>query len=430
MSRPLRVLLIEDEPNDAELLVRKLRSGGFVPSAERVDRLDDVRQALQREEWDVVLCDHSMPGFRSADVLMLLKERAHMTPLIVVSGAIGEQEVVDALHLGAASFVDKNGLSRLVPMIERALEDAELRRAHHRTQRELELVRAAVDSANDLILILETLEDESANILYVNGAAERITGYSAAELMESGMGILYGPGTESSVLGEGHLSLTRGGAATVEWLMYRKDASAMWVETVIEPIASGPSQFISVSRDITDRKNAEEKFAFLATHDPLTGLANRTLLDERIDGFLARARRAGTHVGVLLMDLDGFKAVNDSHGHEIGDRLLREIAHRLTCAVREVDTVARLGGDEFVVVLGDATGLEPIVRAAERILEFASAPIAIDDKHCDVSISIGIAVYPNDGETGATLIKSADRAMYHVKGHGKNGFHFASVRAA
>src|ERR1700722_18424921 len=165
MSRPLRVLLIEDEPNDAELLVRKLRSGGFAPSPERADRLDDVRQALCREEWDVILCDHSMPGFRSADVLKLLKERAQATPLIVVSGAIGEQEVVDALHLGAASYVDKNSLSRLVPMIERALEDAELRRSHQRTQRELELVRAAVDSANDLILILETLEGESPKIL-------------------------------------------------------------------------------------------------------------------------------------------------------------------------------------------------------------------------------------------------------------------------
>jgi diguanylate cyclase (GGDEF)-like protein/PAS domain S-box-containing protein len=430
MSRPLRVLLIEDEPNDAELLVRKLRSGGFVPSAERVDRLEDVREALEREEWDVVLCDHSMPGFRSADVLVMLRERVQTTPLIVVSGAIGEQEVVDALHLGAASYVDKNSLSRLVPMIERALQDAELRRAHQRTQRELELVRAAVDSANDLILILETLEDEPASILYVNGAAERITGYTAAELMERGLGTLYGPDTDSSALGQGQISLTRGGAATVECKMYRKDGSAMWVETVIEPIASGSSQFISVSRDITDRKNAEEKVAFLATHDPLTGLANRTLLDERIDGYLARARRTGTHVGVLVIDLDGFKAVNDSHGHEIGDRLLREIAHRLTCSVREVDTVARLGGDEFVVVLGDAIALEPIVRAAERILESASAPITLDDKRCHVSISIGVAVYPNDGETGSTLIKSADKAMYHVKGHGKNGFHFASVRAA
>ena len=421
--------MIEDDPNDAELLIRKLRTGGFLLSTHRTDQLPEVKRALIEDTWDLVLSDHSMPGFRSSDVLELLTEHAVDTPLVIVSGAIGEQEVVEALHHGAAGYVDKASLSRLVPMIERVLEGAELRRRHARAVQDLELVRAAIDSANDLIAILEVREREAPAIVFVNGACERITGYSGDELIARGPDILRGPDTDRAAIGRVMRAMARGNAATTEWLLYCKNDTATWMETEVHPIEAGSNRFISVSRDITERKKSEAEFAFLATHDPLTSLANRKLLDERLHRDLARARRTGSHVAVMLVDLDGFKEVNDSFGHASGDELLRELGRRLTCCTRETDTVARLGGDEFVVVLADAAGLEPIARAAERILDCVSKPVVIGGNISKLSISIGIAVHPNDGETPAALIKSADQAMYHVKMNGKHGFHFAGIRS-
>src|SRR5579859_7063975 len=168
MTESLRVLMVEDDPNDAELLLRKLERGGFDVSSQRVWEFEDVREALERNGWDVVLSDHSMPGFKSADVLTLMNELRCEAPLIVVSGAIGEHEVVDLLHRGAASYVDKANLSRLAPMIARVLHQVRLQREHTATQMQLELVRAAVDSANDLICVLESDVSYGPRVLYAN----------------------------------------------------------------------------------------------------------------------------------------------------------------------------------------------------------------------------------------------------------------------
>jgi diguanylate cyclase (GGDEF)-like protein/PAS domain S-box-containing protein len=427
MKRPLRVLLVEDDPNDAELLIRKLRSSGFVPESERVERLDDVSAALERGDWDLVLSDHSMPGFRSADVLALMKERKITTPLIIVSGAIGEQEVVEALYLGAASYVDKSSLSRLVPTIERVLSEAALRQEHQAALRNLELVRAAVESAHDLIFILQTQPQGDPSVIYVNGAVERMTGYSAEEAIEHGFARIHGHGAESGVVDLLFTAMSRNEPATAELLLHHRDGSTRWVETSIRPIAAGSNRFVSVSRDITDRKNVEAQMAHLAMHDPLTGLANRTLLEERLEMEFAKARRSGLLVAVLLIDFDNFKRVNDTYGHACGDELLRELGRRLRSCVREVDTVARLGGDEFVVVLTELASARGAEETAERLLADVRRPILADGRSHEISVSIGIAIYRGDAVDVKGLLKDADVALYRVKASGRNGFAYEPV---
>ena len=180
-----------------------------------------------------------------------------------------------------------------------------------------------------------------------------------------------------------------------------------------------------VYRDITERRQAEEKLRVVATHDPLTALPNRTLLHERLSHALARAQRHGRQLAVLFVDLDRFKNVNDTLGHEAGDRLLQVAAQRLYDCLRETDTMARQGGDEFVVLMDELTGHEPITRVAQRILDAVGQPFFIDGQELHITASIGISVYPEDGRT---LLKNADIAMYRAKEKGKNNYQFYSAQ--
>jgi len=423
MSVPLRVLMVEDDPNDSELLLRKLERGGFEVSSQRVWEYELLREALQANGWDVVLSDHSMPGFKSADVLALMNELGVESPLIVVSGAIGEQEVVDLLHHGAASYVDKGSLSRLAPMIERVLDQVRLRREHAATQQQLELVRAAVDSANDLICVLESDIAHGPRVLYANAACERVTGYPADELAALGYNTLYGPGTDPEAIGLLDAALASGSSTTVELLHYDRKGPRSWVETSVHPISAGSKTFIAVSRDVTERKRAEEQLAFLALHDPLTGLANRALLEDRLNQALAESKRTDSGVGLLLIDLDGFKEANDTLGHAFGDGLLREFAQRLTKRVRQVDTVARIGGDEFVIVL-PGLGAGEINPILQRIVSSADEPFVVDGRSHKVDASVGVALYPADASDALSLLRHADVAMYHAKSQGAHGHSF------
>jgi diguanylate cyclase (GGDEF)-like protein/PAS domain S-box-containing protein len=190
----------------------------------------------------------------------------------------------------------------------------------------------------------------------------------------------------------------------------------------------GKSLRMTVVRDISDRKAAEARIQFLAHHDVLTGLPNRTLLMDRLEFILASARRREAKVGVIFLDLDNFKTVNDSLGHAAGDALLRVVAGRLEDALRGVDVVSRLGGDEFLVVLPDLESEQATVPVAEKLLAAVCQPVQVDGQSLTVSPSIGIAVFPRDGADADTLIMNADAAMYLAKDRGRANFQFFSER--
>jgi diguanylate cyclase (GGDEF)-like protein len=165
----------------------------------------------------------------------------------------------------------------------------------------------------------------------------------------------------------------------------------------------------------------------MAQHDPLTGLPNRRMLQERLDQAIARARRNHEHVTLLFVDLDRFKDINDRLGHDTGDYVLRVVAKRMQAVLREIDTLARIGGDEFVVLLdAPSPGPEGIVTVADKIIEQARADIPYGLQALNVGASIGISQYPQDGHTATDLISAADRAMYQAKADGRNTFCFAS----
>ena len=188
------------------------------------------------------------------------------------------------------------------------------------------------------------------------------------------------------------------------------------------------THFVGVMNDVTEAKTYEEQLAHQANYDGLTGLANRNLLQDRLQQAIAAARRAGGSVAAIFLDLDNFKVVNDSLGHNVGDEMLRVVAARLRASVRESDTVARLGGDEFVVLFsgrGEASAVESDITAlAMKLLAHVAQPVMLGDRPVLPTCSMGISVYPQDGEDGGTLLKHADAAMYRAKELGRNRFQF------
>lgn len=213
----------------------------------------------------------------------------------------------------------------------------------------------------------------------------------------------------------------------VEGLGIKRDGTVFPMEISVSELRHGRHRlFTAILRDISERKENEDRIRRLAHHDNLTGLPNRNLLNDRISHALARVRRHGGRMAVLYVDLDKFKPINDTLGHEAGDVVLREVAGRLRSCVRSSDTIARVGGDEFVVVVEEITRGEEAALVSRKIIDSLARPIDYKGTPCQVGASIGVAVFPDDGNTMEDVCKAADVAMYRVKHAGRNGYCFFS----
>jgi diguanylate cyclase (GGDEF)-like protein/PAS domain S-box-containing protein len=211
-----------------------------------------------------------------------------------------------------------------------------------------------------------------------------------------------------------------------ECQVYRKDGSKIWLSVNARAIFKDGviACYEGTNADITERKRAEERVQFLAYYDALTGLPNRTLLEDRLQKALASARRHKEKVAVLFLDLDQFKTINDSLGHSFGDQILQEVAERLKKLARDQDTVARIGGDEFVIALNGIREIPDAAVAAERIMNAMTVEFVVKERRFNVSCSIGISICPDHGADSETLVKNADAAMYCAKESGRNAFRF------
>jgi len=212
----------------------------------------------------------------------------------------------------------------------------------------------------------------------------------------------------------------------VDALSEASRATYQWLQAIM--LAATPALLIlgiALSmRILQQRRRADNRVQHIAFHDDLTSLPNRLMLIQRLDQALSRHRRAGSHLAILFIDLDRFKVINDSLGHEVGDELLRQVADRLRTQSREGDTVARIGGDEFVVIIENRENLQDISACARRLVEQFSAPYLLGNKDCHVTLSIGISVFPSDGSDSQALLKAADVAMYRAKQMGRNNYQY------
>ena len=297
----------------------------------------------------------------------------------------------------------------------------------HETREELQLASVIIESTAEGVMIT----DAEAKIQSVNPGFTRITGYSLDEVRGNNPSVLSSGRHEGSYYQEMWQSLAESGQWHGDIWNRRKSGEIYPQWLSISAIKSNDEvvHYVGVLSDISMIQESQERLQFLAYHDVLTGLPNRLMLMGELDNAIKRARRHDQLLSVLFLDLDGFKAVNDNMGHLAGDELLRAVAERLTATVREADLLARLGGDEFVVLLEDLTGAEQVNAVALKIMNSFRQPFVIQQKPIELSVSIGISLFPQDADNTTDLMNLADAAMYLAKKEGEARYCFHGHRS-
>jgi diguanylate cyclase (GGDEF)-like protein/PAS domain S-box-containing protein len=425
-SRPLRVLVVEDSEDDALLVLRELRRSDYDVVHERVETREQMADALDRQSWDVVLSDHSLPSFSEGGGLALLRERGLDLPFIIVSGAIGEEIAVDAMRAGAHDYVMKGNLNRLVPALERELREAAARR---QTRNAEEALRRAEGSVRRLAAIVESSDDAivsmspAGTIETWNPGAERLYGYTAAEMIGCSIAVVAAPSAETEVMRLVQQVTSGEHAPNLELEARRKAGAAIAVTLTLSPIRDALGAIVGVSgiaRDITERKQFETQLRHLAEHDGLTGLLNRRRFEDELSRAVAAAGRYGEVTGLAVIDVDNFKYINDTLGHRIGDELIREVGAVLDRRSRKTDVVARLGGDEFAILLTH-TSADRARTALEQVLaKIREQTLVARDRHLRVTASAGLVTFSDDRLGADELLAAADLTMYEAKEAGRD----------
>jgi diguanylate cyclase (GGDEF)-like protein/PAS domain S-box-containing protein len=411
LSTPLRVLVVDDSDDDVELVARELRKAGFDIEYRRVDKQRDLEAELRTDGWQLIVADYSLPQLDALETLRIVRELDRHVPCIVVSGRTGEEAAVETMQRGAQDYVLKDRLARLGPVVERALQAAAERLERESTERSLrdleQRFAAVVDTAMDAVVTV----DDDGRIETFNPAAEALFGYTAAEAIGRYM---------DQLVGAPHASVA---GVNLELAGRHKSGTVIPLEVSIsEARVADRSIFTWIARDVHERKAFEARLAEQALRDPLTGLANRTLLVDRIRNVLSRASRHPSSAALLFVDLDRFKVINDTLGHAAGDEVLCVVAKRLAALVRPADTIARLGGDEFVVCCEGIDGLAGAELIATRVATALEAPIMVGGTDVVVSASIGIALVDDPTIDAQALLRDADAAMYRAKERGRDRF--------
>ncbi|QEK12413.1 EAL domain-containing protein [Crassaminicella thermophila] len=364
---------------------------------------------------DIVLMDFVMPGIDGVNACAQLQKLpdGKNTPVIMITSLEDENSVNLAFEAGATDYISKP--------INWAVLRQRLKRLLHARHMEITLnqseafARSIIDHANEGIITI----DIDGIIKYINPATEQIFGYLSSEIIGKNICVLI-PNFNYCDNFNNNAKLMD---MNKEIIGHRKDHSTLPIDLTISKFYVEEKCFFTLMlRDITERKQYEEMIKYQAFYDSLTDLPNRLLLKERITFEISHAKHTNQKLAVMYLDLDRFKLINDTLGHDTGDKLLKEIAGRLKSCIGEDDTVARLGGDEFVILLQGIKHEEKVAKIANKILEGIRQPLIIDNHELYITISIGVAIYPDDGEDDETLLTNADVAMYRAKEKGKNNF--------
>ncbi len=417
----LRVLCVDDSPDDAELETLALERHGFTVEGARVDEREAAIAALEDGAWDLILCDYSMPRFSAPAMLELLRAYDADVPCLVVSGAIGEEAAVETIRLGAYDYIFKNNLKRLGPAAERALRDAELRRARALMEVQLRERETRLRLLFEQLPALVISCDTSLTVTSVEGA-------QLAQVPDDPEALIGAHVASSALLADesrfpirhAHLQALQGGSAEYEMIWGGKTFRGH-----VEPLRDVDGRIvgtIAVAFDITERKIAEQRVAYFAQYDPLTDLPNRALLEDRLTQAIAVAQRHRTPVRVITTDIDAFKEVNELYGSAHGDVVLRMIATRVRRLVDSSATVSRAGEDQFVILLVDDADAEQGRAFLERLQATFDAPFTIGDIDVYVNASSGLASFPDDGLDTQTLLRSSEAAMQAAKSAGGHNF--------
>ncbi|MFN0161259.1 MAG: diguanylate cyclase domain-containing protein [Burkholderiales bacterium] len=417
----MSILLVDDDEGNRYTLARRLTRDGFANFGMAGNGAEAL-SALRQDKFDLVLLDIMMPVLDGFGVLEAMQAEPDLArvPVIVVSANDDTANFVRAIQLGAVDYLTKP----FDPVLLRARVNACLER--RRLQQGLE------DALSETRTMLEispvaTFFIKNGRIEWQNAMCETLLGYTAAEL--SGRSIEHLHLNEEDYRESIHrveTTLRAGGVFRGDMHLKRRDGKVILARAAAKAISSWNLDrgVVWTMEDVTEQRADAARVAFLAHHDQLTGLPNRILLGDRLRVALAHANRNKVSCGLMFLDLDRFKSINDTLGHSIGDELLIEVSRRLKTSVRDSDTVARLGGDEFVVVLPALRSPEDAEVVAKKIRSSLAAPYELSGHPVATSPSIGVALYPEHAADGDELLKNADAAMYDAKQGGRNAYRF------
>ncbi len=433
--KPSRVLVVDDDQTVRLLISATLTPHGF----EVVEAPDgETGVALAQElDPDIVLLDVVMPGLDGFAVCRTLRRvpGGGLLPILVMTGRDDSESIDEAFEAGATDFIGKPiNWPTLAYRVRYALRFSH---AYERLARQEELLANAQRLASlgswewrfgsDRL----QLSDEACRIL---GDAFRV-GTMPLERFYAAIH----PADLQGVKRQFRSALRWRQATEFDFRVRESEGGDRYMHAQAEPILGRTGELVGlrgILQDVTQRRIAEEQIRRLALFDPLTGLPNRKHFKDHLERMIGRAAGAGTSLATLFLDLDRFKRINDSLGHSVGDQLLRELADRLVATLRVSDwvlrvgrpavssEVARLGGDEFTIVLDPVHRAEEVARVAQRILDAVAAPFVLQGYETYVTASIGVAIFPDDGQSAEDLLKNADTAMYAAKDQGKNTFQF------
>ena len=419
----LRALIIEDSEDDALLLQRQLRSGGYELIARQVDTAEAMKAALEEETWDIIFADYTMPRFDGLAALHLLRANNADIPFIFVSGTIGEDTAVMAMRAGAQDYIMKGRNKRLLPAVERELHEAELRRERRQAEQARARLIATLEVSTDFV----GMANAEGQMFYLNRAGRGMLGIDYDEDVTNMKLIDLSPAWSSGFLNDALSIAHRDGVWSGECQLVTRTGSEIPVSQLIlaHHDDAGAVEFYSaIARDMGERKRFEEELRHQATHDSLTGLPNRVLLQDRLETALMTAQRQQIGVAVLFLDLDNFKRINDTLGHSAGDALLRQVGERLRNRLRTTDTVGRRGGDEFMVVFNHPCDVKEVMAVVNKVRGVFGQPFNCEGEELFVTCTMGVALSPEDGRDAETLVKNADIAMYRAKEKGKDQYQF------
>lgn len=442
LDQPQKILIVDDESRIRSSLRVLLDCAGR-EIQECGSGLDAIT-VLKAQEIDLVLLDINLPDISGLEVLEWIAKNKISASVIFVSADASIDSAILALRHGAMEFVRKPAnLEEIKRKVENALYRRRMERSYAlmtmRIQQSEQLHRFLVENSPDLIYTL----DDTGRFMFINKRVESLLGYTREELIgRSYCTIVHDEDVQKAHYAFNERRVDSRATANLEVRLKCKDdhfryfdshyivammnATGIYGEKQVGD-AQTTKCFMGtygVARDITERKIAEETISFQALHDQLTHLPNQRLFKDRLEMALTHSKRHGGVVGVMFIDLDRFKLVNDTYGHAEGDELLKKVARRLQVCVRAGDTLARKGGDEFTVLLPDLSQAEDATIIADKILNELRSPFLVAGQDFRVTASIGIAVFPRDGESVDTLLKNADIAMYRVKADGKNDTRF------
>jgi diguanylate cyclase (GGDEF)-like protein/PAS domain S-box-containing protein len=433
-STAARILVVDDDPSALLLMRAALTKTGFTVAT--AGHGEEGLALFRRQPCDMVMLDVEMPGLSGFEVCAQLRtEVGEEVPIVMVTGMDDLASIERAYESGATDFIAKP--------INWALIGHRVRYLLRSRQLLLDLRTANARNAAVLQAIPDLLFEVDIDGRYLDYRSPRTDLLAAppeAFLGRTLREVL--PSAAAQVCMEALAEADRNGSATGKQFELQLPKGACWFELSVSRKATAAGDrphFIVLSRDITERKEAEQRIARLAYFDGLTGLPNRQSFLERVDREIRRAETGARRLGVLFMDLDGFKNINDTMGHSAGDLILQWAADRLRQGLRPSDVVsrggdpsadvelARLGGDEFTALILDIARPEDALVVAHRVLQLMRRPFKLNGRQLLLTASIGIAVYPEDGADAATLLKHSDTAMYHAKDLGRDNCQFYSA---